>query len=93
MKLIFTFIVILLSGCTVSSGYKNGQSLDWEVANSFITANPNKIDNVVQAHSLDINILLKNGDVIKTKAMYIDEIFDVLRQCGKPCKHIGWITQ
>jgi hypothetical protein len=93
MKLTFIVIIILLSGCTASSDYKNGQKLDWKVAKKFITANPDKIDNVVQAHSLDINILLKNGDILKTKEMYIDEIFDVLRKCGKPCKHIGWITQ
>ena len=37
---------------------------------------------------MNINILLNNGDVIKTKEVYIDEIFNVLRKCGKPCKHI-----
>ena len=69
------------------------QQLGWEEAKSFINSSPNEIDNVVQAHSLHINILLKNGDVIKTKELYIDEIFDVLRKCGESCKHIGWITE
>ena len=77
MKLICIVIIIFLSGCNASSDYKNGQKLDWKVARNFITANPNKINNVVQAHSLDINILLNNGDILKTKEMYIDEILKI----------------
>ena len=69
------------------------QQLGWAEAKSFIHSSPDEIDNVVQAHSLHITILLKIGEVIKTKELYVDEIFDVLRKCGKSCKHIGWITQ
>ena len=93
MKQIYLSILIFLSGCASVIDYKNGQKFDWEKAKNFINSNPAKIENVVQTHSLHINILLNDGVVLKTKEMYIDEIFDVLRKCGEPCKHIGWITQ
>jgi len=93
MKLIYIFVVIILVGCASTENYKNEQQLEWNEAKVFINSNPEKIDNVVQAHSLHINILLKNGDTLKTKETRIDEIFSVLRKCGKPCKHIGWITE
>ena len=93
MKLIYISLFIFLCGCTSAPKYKDEQQLGWEEAKSFINTSPEKIDNVVQDHSLHINILLNNGDVLKTKEMYIDEIFNVLRKCGEPCKHIGWITE
>jgi hypothetical protein len=93
MKLIYIFVASILAGCVSTTEYDNGQQLDWDVAKSFITLNPHKIENVVQAHSLHVNLLLTNGKVLKTQELYIDEIFDVLSQCGKPCEHIGWITE
>ena len=93
MKRIYLLLFITLLGCSSNKSYINGQQLEWAEAKSFINSKPTEIDDVFQAHSLHINILLKNGDVLKTKESYIDEIFAVLRKCGVPCKHIGWITE
>ena len=91
-----TIFCFLLASCSIGVVKKNSlcdsnQTLPWETALDVLSVC--EVENVVQAHSLAVNILLKNDIVISTKEPRIDEIFRVIRSCGKNCSHIGLITE
>jgi hypothetical protein len=48
---------------------------------------------VVQAHSLEVTMTLKNGATVKTIEPYIDAIFEEIQACGAPCANIVQATE
>lgn len=43
---------------------------------------------VSQSHNLDVEFVLRNGNIINTKEPYIDEIFKEIKKCGRTCNNI-----
>ena len=63
----------------------------WEEAVSIL--NSGQVEGVMEAHSLDVSLRLKNGSLIKTKEPSIGDIFDEIAKCGVPCESIVIATE
>ncbi|MDP3043127.1 MAG: hypothetical protein Q8N21_01880 [bacterium] len=48
---------------------------------------------VSQSHNLDVEFVLRNGNIINTKEPYIDEIFKEMKKCGRMCNNITPATE
>lgn len=48
---------------------------------------------VMQAHSLEVHLVLKDGRELTTIEPGIDDVFDVVDQCGEVCKDIILATE
>lgn len=48
---------------------------------------------VYQAHTMHVTLVLKDGSVLLAKEPQIDTIFQVLDQCGDPCKDVARATE
>ena len=95
-QLSILILSLVLSSCSIGVDKSNSlcsveQDLPWEDALEVLYVC--EVENVVQTHSLAVNIILKNDIVVSTKEPRIDEIFRVISQCGEKCKHIGLITE
>lgn len=96
IRLYVSFLGLFLASCSAgvletSALCNSSQKLSWEKA--LETLKVCEVESIVQTHSLAVNIFLKNDVVISTQEPRIDEIFRVIRRCGKRCDHIGLITE
>ena len=55
--------------------------------------NSGMVKKVRQSHDLNIEITLKNGDIINIRENEIDDIFHAIDNCGKTCEDIIKITE
>ncbi|PID83592.1 hypothetical protein CSB11_00425 [Candidatus Campbellbacteria bacterium] len=67
--------------------------ITWIKAVDLIKNNPDQIQTIFQTHNLDISITMKDGQKFSTKESRIDEIFEIINQCGEKCKGISLATE
>jgi len=70
---------------------KDGDSLEWYQAVGVIFMG--QVTKVLQAHSLDVFITLKDGRTLVTVEPQIDDVLKVIEQCGEICKDILIATE
>jgi hypothetical protein len=77
------------NGGDESSAYS--ETVSWDEAIRIL--NSGVVEQVFQAHSLDVTLSLKDGRSVHTKEPGIDDIFDEVEKCGEPCKDILVATE
>ena len=70
---------------------KDGDSLQWYQAVGVIYLG--QVTKVLQDHSLNVYITLKDGRTLVTVEPQIDDILKVIEQCGEICKDIRVATE
>ncbi len=88
----FVLVVLLfVAGCSRVKPTPYPSEVDWATAVQIL--NTGKVEMVMQAHSLDITLTMKDGSSIHTVEPQIDAIFDEIDKCGKPCGQIALATE
>jgi hypothetical protein len=67
------------------------EQVDWETAIEIL--NSGDVEMVVQLHSLDVTLTMKDGSEIHTVEPTIDAIFAEIEKCGQPCSQIAIATE
>jgi hypothetical protein len=65
--------------------------ISWEEAQELIESG--NVTAVTQLHSLEVRILLEDGSTVVTQEPAIDDVLDVIRECGQPCASIVFATE
>ena len=65
--------------------------ISWTEAINLIMSG--EVQQVVQTHSLEVTLILKNGTTLDTKEPAIDEVFREIERCGDLCSGIVKITE
>jgi hypothetical protein len=60
--------------------------VEWDEATELIL--DGKVAQVTQYDSLMVILVLKDGKTVSTREPVIDEVFNVIEQCGDPCEDI-----
>jgi hypothetical protein len=63
----------------------------WDEAKALITGG--KVQQAFQTHALEVRLYLKDGTSVATTETRIDEVFQVIRDCGAPCADIMIATE
>ena len=71
--------------------YKDGDKIEWFQAVAII--NNGEVSKLVQAHSLQVTLSLKDGRTLLTEEPAIDDVLKVIEACGDPCKGIQIATE
>lgn len=82
--------LFLLVSCNAPPTPYPGQ-VDWETAVEIL--NSGEVEMVVQAHSLDVTLTMKDGSEVHTVEPAIDAIFAEIEKCGDPCSQIALATE
>ena len=85
----FLFVVVILMFSAKNSNQE--RTVDWDEAIKIL--NSGQTQGVMQTHSLDISLTLKDGTIIHTKEPKIDDIFDEIKKCGYTRKYIISATE
>ena len=72
-------------------GYKDGDKIDWFQAVAMIKNG--EVAKIVQSHSLQVTLSLKDGRTLLTEEPAIDDILKVIETCGDPCKGVQIATE
>lgn len=87
--------VFFLSGCAGAATQvpptPYPDEVDWETAVEIL--NSGNVTMVVQSHSLDVALTMKDGSQIHTTEPSIDAIFAEIEKCGEPCSQIVLATE
>ena len=93
---LFIFLTLSLSACNsdgeispTASPYPN--EVDWETTIEIL--NSGQVEMVVQLHSHDVTLTMKDGSQIQTVEPTIDAIFQEIDKCGVPCSEIILATE
>jgi hypothetical protein len=70
---------------------EDGEEVTWEMAQAMILNG--EVKQVIQAHSLQVTLMLKDGRTLITTEPAIDDIFEVIELCGNPCQDITIATE
>lgn len=70
---------------------KSGDTIFWEQAVALVINN--EVAKVTQAQSLQVTLDLKDGRVLLTQEPQLDAIFNIIAQCGDPCRSIIQATE
>lgn len=65
--------------------------IEWGEARELILSG--EVEQVVQLHSLEVRLTLKDGREFVTTEPAIDDVFDVVEECGEPCADIILATE
>jgi hypothetical protein len=65
--------------------------VSWEEAKALITSG--KVQQAFQTHALKIRLYLKDGTSVATTETRIDEVFQVIRDCGAACADVMIATE
>jgi hypothetical protein len=88
-------LLLLLVGCggteTELPPTSYPEEVDWETAVEIL--NSGNVEMVVQTHSLDVTLVMKDGSAIHTVEPQIDAIFAEIERCGEPCGQIVLATE
>jgi hypothetical protein len=93
MKPITTFalvVLFLLAACSPALP-ADGEIISWSHAVELLHAG--QVTMVMQAHSLDVTLVLDNGATVHTVEPHIDAIFQEIQACGAPCANIAQATE
>lgn len=83
-----------VEGTSGESGYPapgEGQMISWEEAQTLILEG--HVTQVTQLHNLSVYLTLEDGTTVQTIEPNIDDVFDVIEQCGDPCANIAIATE
>ncbi len=72
-------------------GYADGATITWEHAVAMVQNG--EVASVMQNHQLMVILTLKDGRTLTTTEPAIDEIINIIRSCGDPCKDITIATE
>jgi predicted small lipoprotein YifL len=67
-------------------GPAQSEVIDWSIAQTRILNG--EVSGVVQTQSLQVTLTLKDGRTMITTEPALDDVFNVLDQCGDPCKDV-----
>jgi hypothetical protein len=67
------------------------RTISWNKAIDIL--NTGEVKEVFQSHNLNVTLTLKNGTIISTQEPAIDNIFEEIEKCGKPCNNIILSTE
>jgi hypothetical protein len=95
-------VTLVLSGCAglgVESNVSPGRpspavypsEVDWDTAVEIL--NTGQVEMVIQLHSLDVTLTMKDGAEIHTVEPRIDAIFREVEACGQPCSQTVLATE
>ena len=90
--IILTLIFItafLLNACTSAKGQES--ELSWTEAETLILSGD--VWQIAQTHDLEVTLYLGDGQMITTMEPYLDAVFQVVADCGDPCKEIVMMTE
>jgi hypothetical protein len=65
--------------------------VDWDTTVEIL--NTGEVEMIVQLHSLDVTLKMKDGSEIHTVEPQIDAIFNEIDKCGEPCSQIVMATE
>ncbi|PQJ54118.1 hypothetical protein [Psychrosphaera saromensis] len=82
---------LLLVSCTSTNIKKRDAFVTWDEA--IVILNSGNVDSAFQAHSLYVELHLKDGSIVKTTSPKIDEILREIRRCGKKCTGISMMLE
>lgn len=85
------YMVLLISGCTSTPPTPYPSDVDWDTAVEILYTGD--VEMVMQAHSLDVMLIMKDGSEIHTIEPTIDAVFAEIDQCGQPCSGIIMATE
>ena len=83
--------LLLLTACAPTALPADGETISWERAVELL--NSGHVTMVIQAHSLDVTLVLDNGATVHTVEPHIDAIFQEIQECGAPCANIAQATE
>lgn len=83
--------LLLTVGCAKGTPTPYPSDVDWEAAVEIL--HTGEVDMVMQAHSLDVTLIMKDSSEIHTVEPTIDAIFAEIDQCGQPCSEIIMATE
>lgn len=89
--LILLFILVLSACATNGTPTAYPNEVNWETAVRIIHSG--QVEMVVQLHSLDVTLTMKDGSEVHTVEPLIDAVFQEVEQCGKPCEDIILVTE
>ena len=93
--IIFLIILVAASIYTIkkpdqkNDGVEN--TVSWNEAIRIL--NSGEVEQVLQTHSLEVTLILKDGTRIKTKEPNVDDILDEVEKCGSRCENIFLATE
>ena len=88
---IILLLLLFMASCSRTPATPYPDEVDWETAVEIL--NTGDVEMVVQLHSLDVTLTMKDGSEIHTVEPAIDAIFDEIEQCGQPCSQIALATE
>jgi inhibitor of cysteine peptidase len=65
--------------------------IEWDEARELILSG--QVEQVVQLHSLEVRLRLEDGREVVTIEPHIDDVFDVVDECGEPCDDVIIATE
>ncbi len=66
-------------------------TISWDEAKSILLNG--EVAEIVQLHSLEVKLTLKNGSMLSTTEPAIDDVFKVIDECGEKCADISVATE
>ena len=84
-------LLLLTVGCAKGTPTPYPSDVNWEAAVEIL--HTGEVEMVMQAHSLDVTLIMKGGSEIHTVEPTIDAIFAEIDQCGQPCSEIIMATE
>ncbi len=72
-------------------GPGEGETVDWETAVQLI--NSGQVTAVFQNHDLTVTLTTVDGRTLVTTEPSIDEVFNVIDECGEACSNISVATE
>jgi hypothetical protein len=90
----FTLLILLLAACSAfeqSDPTPYPDTVDWETAIEIL--NSGHVVGIAQLHNLTVYLEMDDGSQIKTVEPAIDDIFDEIAKCGKPCEGMVLATE
>jgi hypothetical protein len=69
----------------------SGSQIPWEEARALILAG--EVEQATQLHSLKVTLILRDGRRLETVEPHIDDVFDVVDECGGPCEGMVLATE
>lgn len=72
-------------------GSEQATIVSWERAQNLLSEG--KVVQVTQLHNLTVFLTLEDGSMVQTMEPNIDDVFDVIEQCGEACADIAVATE
>ncbi len=90
-RLVAALLAVLLLAACSAPPTPYPEEVDWQTAVEIL--NSGNVEMVVQLHSLDVTLTMKDGSEIHTVEPTIDAIFAEIEKCGDPCSDIALATE